>query len=222
MKSQKPKQHPTFILASTSPRRAQILREANYDFQIVPPPIDEPNDMADHVPPHAQAEALSYFKARSVAKQGVDGLILGADTIAAQGHHIFGKPADVADARHTLESLMGTSHQVITGVTLFDTRSDVRLIAHETTTVTMRKLTNEELKDFLDTGLWAGKAGAYGIQDANDPFVTDIDGSFTNVVGLPIDTVHRLMNEILDQPTAICPAATSDRNAPTTRSPGDS
>ncbi len=184
------------ILASTSARRAQLLRESGYEFEVIAPPLHEPDEMGDDVPPHARAEALSYFKARSVAKQGAQGLIIGADTVVTHQGEIFGKPQDLEDARRILRRLVGTTHQVITGLTVIDSRSGARVITHGRTNVTMRSLPDEAVESYLQGGQWKGKAGAYGIQDSGDVFIERIDGSFTNVVGLPVELLSGLLTRI--------------------------
>ena len=186
------------VLASASPRRAQLLRDAGYSFKIVTPPIPEPQTPRPGVSPAQEAEALSYFKARAVAGVVRRGLIIAADTVVAFGNEVFGKPADEADARRILTRLMGTTHQVITGVTLADAAGDQRAIAHDVTYVTMRSAldgSGDELEAYLATGAWYGKAGAYGIQDRDDPFVQTIRGSFSNVVGLPLELLGRMLAE---------------------------
>ncbi len=183
------------ILASTSPRRAELLRDAGYAFTVVTPPLHEPDQIGPGVPPAQQAEALSFFKARSVTHQVCEGLILAADTIVASAGQVFGKPADLHEARKILQALSGTTHQVVTGVTLLDAASRRRLIQHDITRVTMRTLAPEALERYLDSGAWEGKAGAYGIQDRADPFVARIQGSFSNVVGLPLELLERMLAE---------------------------
>ena len=186
---------PRLILASASPRRAELLREYGYDFEIVPSPLPEPAEFSEGSSPVERAKASGEFKARSVAAVVGEGWVLAADTIASLGGRIFGKPVDRDDARNILESLSGTTHQVITGVTLLDAASGITLIRHDSTDVTMRRLAEREIEDYLDSGAWAGKAGAYGIQDKGDAFVERIDGSFTNVVGLPMELVERMLDE---------------------------
>lgn len=175
------------VLASASPRRAQLLREYGYAFEVVQPPLEEPARLADGLSPVQLAEALSFFKARSVAETLGEGWVLGADTIATRHGEVFGKPRDRDDARRILRDISGTSHQVVTGVSLVEAGGDRRLIRHDVTTVVMRALSHRELDDYLDTNEWVGKAGAYGIQDRGDAFVERIEGSFTNVVGLPME-----------------------------------
>jgi septum formation protein len=183
------------ILASGSPRRAALLREHGYAFDVLVPLLDEPAEAAEALPPAQCAEALSYYKARSVAERVDEGIILGGDTVVAVGDSLYGKPTDRAHARRILQDLAGTTHHVITGVTLLDASTGARVIEHATTAVTMRQLSPGELEGYLDTGAWEGKAGAYGIQDRGDAFVTRVEGSFTNVVGLPMELVGRLLRQ---------------------------
>ncbi|MCK4276023.1 MAG: septum formation protein Maf [Phycisphaerae bacterium] len=191
---------PPLILASASPRRRKLLAEAGLVFEVVSPPVDEP----DHVgllPPAQRAEALAYFKARSVSQYYPGSLILGADTIVAVSGVVLGKPADQLEARRMLQTLSGTRHVVITGVALLgpDKR---RLIASETTYVTMRPMSNGEIESYIASGEWEGKAGAYAIQETADRFVVSVEGSFSNVVGLPVKLVKRMVNELWKSPDA--------------------
>jgi len=196
---------PILILASASPRRAQLLREAGYSFTVVAPPIPELEAMSPCILPAQQAEAHSYFKARAVALQRGDGLVLGADTVVACNGRVYGKPVDVDDARATLEALIGCPQDVVTGVTLLDAATRRRLIAHDTTRVIMREMPPEVLEEYLAGGDWQGKAGAYGIQDSGDRFIERIEGSFTNVVGLPMELVAAMMKQWTRQQAAPSP-----------------
>ncbi len=180
------------ILASSSPRRAELLREMGLRFEVRPPTVCEPEPRSPGQIPHHWAEALSYFKARSVAKDLRDGFVLGADTIVSLGDEIIGKPADADDARRILSALVGTTHDVITGVTLLNIATGERLIRHETTAVTLKPMFEDTLERYLESGLWEGKAGAYGIQDSGDANIEHLEGSYSNVVGLPIELVEQL------------------------------
>lgn len=186
---------PRLILASESPRRAALLRAAGYEFDVARPGIDEPDRLAGNPPPAHLAEALSYLKARSLAKGLGEGVVLAGDTVAARDGKVFGKPADRADARRILCALMGTTHHVITAVTVLDAACGRRRIAHACTAITMHRMNETELTNYLDSGEWSGKAGAYGIQDHADAFVSAIDGSFSNVVGLPMELVGEMLAE---------------------------
>lgn len=181
------------ILASMSPRRAALMREYGYEVEIVAPPIDEPNPVGRELPPAHLAQALSYFKAQAVATSLDAGVILAGDTVVALGQQIFGKAVDRADARRILTALTGTTHEVVTGVTLLDAATGERDIRHASTTVTMRQIPEDLLEAYLDSKAWIGKAGAFGIQDYNDPFVSRFEGSFTNIVGFPMTIVTSML-----------------------------
>ncbi len=187
--------HRPLILASSSPRRRTLLTEAGYEFSVIDPPIGEPERLSPDVPPTHQAEAISYFKARAVAAQLESGVVLAADTIVACRDTVFGKPIDIDDARRILSALVGEAQNVVTGVTLLDAATQKRSISHDVTTVWMRSLPDEAVERYLASRAWVGKAGAYGIQDQADPFVERIAGSFTNVVGLPMELVAPMLGE---------------------------
>ncbi len=187
-----PRQPPNLILASASPRRRQLLSDAGYAYEAIDPPFVEPDDAHPHVAPSLHAESLAFFKASSVASSCPDRPILGADTIAAYDGRIIGKPRDEEDAFRILSSLSGTSHSVITGIVLVHHASGKRLLQHDVSTVVMRKLSDEAIRAYLRSGAWHGKAGAYGVQDEDDPFVEEVIGSFTNVVGLPMELLERM------------------------------
>ena len=183
------------ILASQSPRRAELLREAGIAFEAAAPKYHEPDPGTWHLDPISYVESASFAKARSVAADHPDRLILGADTTVAIGNRMFGKPADEADAKRILCSLFGTTHRVISGVALYDSATQRRIIRHATTTCQMRAMNPGELDDYLRGRGWEGKAGAYGIQDQGDRFVTIVEGSFSNVVGLPVELVIDMLAE---------------------------
>jgi len=174
------------ILASASPRRRELLESAGYRVRVMPSPIPEPEELEGVATPVELAEGLSRFKAEHVARFVESGVLLAGDTVVAIDRTLYGKPTDRADARRIIEALAGTTHDVVTGVTLLDIESG-------RTRVTMRSLSEEEIEAYLDTGAWEGKAGAYGIQDHGDEFVTALEGSFTNVVGLPMELVERML-----------------------------
>ena len=180
------------ILASGSPRRRQLLTEAGIAFEAVQPSIAEPDEHLRDLAPAAQAEALAYFKARAVADKHPGALVLGADTLVAAGRTVIGKPADADDARRMLRSLSGTRHAVITGVALIHLDGQ-RTIASELTWVTMRPMSDEDIEDYIASGEWVDKAGAYAIQETAERFVESLEGSFSNVVGLPMELLRRML-----------------------------
>lgn len=194
---------PRFILASASPRRCELLRTHGYRFEVIPSRIDESTVPADNRSPAALAEHLSLCKARDVASRLRNGVVLAGDTIVALNDRIIGKPADREDARRILLTLTGTRHEVITGVALVNASTGAERVAHDRTVVEMRAMSDADLEAYLDGGAWRGKAGAYGIQDEGDRFVTQLEGSFTNVVGMPMALVARLLSDWGISPAAI-------------------
>ena len=182
------------VLASSSPRRRRLLGEAGFDFDVVPPFVEEPADFAPCVLPAQQAEALAYLKARSVAEGLPGACVLGADTLVAAGGEVLGKPSDRLDARRMLQGLSDSRHAVISGVALLGPGGR-RRIASEVTFVTMRPMSSMEIEEYLASGEWIGKAGAYAIQETADRFVDKVEGSFSNVVGLPIELAVEMIAE---------------------------
>jgi septum formation protein len=186
-----------------------LLKAAGFDAKVVGPPIDEPSlehapfvgrkregeESATSASPAELAQALAYFKARCVADLVREGVVLAGDTVVSLAGRLFGKPVDRNDAERILQALQGTVHQVITGVALVDARSGKRQLAHASSDVTMAKIPAKKLQDYLNTNAWQGKAGAFGVQDRDDPLVERIDGSFTNVVGMPMELVTSMLSE---------------------------
>lgn len=172
------------ILASASPRRAEILRKIGLDFTIRPSAIDEINSTA--LPPAAYAVDLARRKARAVAAEVTTGLVIGADTIVVLGNEILGKPASELEAGEMLRRLSGKTHRVFTGFALCDRPSNREAAGFEMTEVTFRSLEEAEITAYVRSGEAMDKAGAYGIQDASAVFAERINGCFYNVVGFPL------------------------------------
>jgi septum formation protein len=180
------------ILASGSPRRQSLLRDAGYAFLTLPADIDEDTYPSGLTPPQI-AEHLALAKAQGVSVLHPDDVTLGADTVVALGPRLLGKPADAADARRMLALLSGTTHHVTTGVAVIRAAAGFRRSIAITSTVQMRRLTAAEIDAYVASGQWEGKAGGYGIQD-RDPFVTHMAGSLTNIVGLPMEAATELLS----------------------------
>ena len=180
------------VLASASPRRQQLLREAGYEFAVFPANIDE--DSYPNLMPIELARHLSFEKAKAVAGRFPNDVVLAADTVVAFGDRALSKPEDAEDARRMLKLLSGTTHIVITGVTLMQKESEVQQTRAVMSAVRMRPLTPEEIDGYIASNQWEGKAGGYGIQD-QDPFVTKMSGSHTNIVGLPMELVEKMLGE---------------------------
>lgn len=186
---------PRLILASQSPYRLQLLRDAGFDAIAIPSLIDEP-DPRSFGELSAGLRHLALIKGLAVANQGVSGIVLSADTVGHVNGEVYGKPIDRSDACRMLQSISGTVHEVLTGWCLLRTSDRLAVTGCETTAITMRPWSDCELDSYLDSNEWCGKCGAYGLQWPNDPFVTSIQGSAANVIGLPIETLTRVLNEL--------------------------
>ncbi len=172
------------ILASASPRRAEILKKIGLDFAIQPSAVDEANNAA--LPPAEYAVDIARRKARTVAAEVTTGLVIGADTIVVLGNEILGKPASETEAGEMLRRLSGKTHRVFTGFALCDRPSNREATGLEMTEVTFRALEEAEIAAYVRSGAAMDKAGAYGIQDASAVFAERINGCFYNVVGFPL------------------------------------
>ncbi len=182
------------ILASASPRRQSLLRDAGYHFEVIPADIDESAHPPD-LGPADMAAYLALAKARTISSRFPDALVLAADTVVAVENRIFSKPENAAHARQMLRLLSGTTHQVITGVALCRTHPPHQQVQTIISGVRMRRLSADEIESYIATGHWQGKAGGYGIQD-RDLFVTCTEGSLTNIVGLPMETVRAMLDAV--------------------------
>jgi len=178
------------ILASSSPRRAELLRAAGINFTVRAADIDE--TIKPHELPRDYVVRLSREKAHAVARD--DELALGADTTVVINGEIAGKPADAEDAGRMLRALSGRWHEVLTGVTL--ARGGQMLSAIASTRVKFAELSDAEINWYVSTGEPMDKAGAYAIQGHASLFVERIEGNYSNVVGLPVQLVYRLARQM--------------------------
>jgi nucleoside triphosphate pyrophosphatase len=183
---------PPLILASASPRRAELLRQLRLDFQIVPSDVAEMLD--ENLSPLELCQLNAHRKARSVAKKIPDALVLGADTLVFLDHKMFGKPENLAEAKKMLLELQGRSHQVVTGVSLIHLRGHRERLFAISTDVTFRPLTAKQIEEYLAKINPLDKAGAYAIQENGELIISEISGSFSNVVGLPMEKVEAELN----------------------------
>ncbi len=179
---------PPLILASASPRRAELLRPLGLDFQAVPSDAAEIFD--EQLSPWELCQLNAHRKARVIAKKHPDALVLGADTLVFLDGEVMGKPADLADARRMLTRLQGRTHQVVTGISLIHLRAHRERTFAVSTEVTFRPLTARQIDNYLSKMNPLDKAGAYAIQEHGDLIVSEISGSFSNVVGLPVERVE--------------------------------
>jgi septum formation protein len=183
------------VLASASPRRQELLRNAGIPFEVQP--ADIPEDPLPGEPAKACAERLARGKALTVARRRPDEIVLGADTVVVVDGQLLGKPSDAADAARMLRLLSGRKHQVITGVCLV-ARGEPS-VSSETTVVTMNDLTDQDIADYVASGEPMDKAGAYAIQGIASRWIPRIEGDYGNVVGLPVALVFRMLRGINSQ-----------------------
>jgi septum formation protein len=184
------------VLASASPRRQEILRNAAIDFTVRATGV--PEEPAPGEDPTAYTLRLARAKAWAAAQLDEEAFILGADTTVVMHHHMLEKPRDEADALRMLQLLSGNSHQVITGVCLLSPeRSNGReqQVAAQSTSVQMVEITDAEIRDYVASGEPMDKAGAYAIQGRASRWISRIEGDYFNVVGLPIALVYRMLRQ---------------------------
>lgn len=200
------------VLASASPRRQELLRSAGIEFVVQPADVDETPRVGE--PARACAARLAQDKALKVWQERPQDVVLGADTIVVVEGAILGKPADAADAARMLRLLSGREHEVITGVCVVKGVSSDQWsvaskaaagiqplvasnfqIASEATLVTMCELSDAEIRDYVATGEPMDKAGAYAIQGRASRWIPRIKGDYSNVVGLPVALVYRMLRE---------------------------
>jgi septum formation protein len=177
------------VLASASPRRRELLEAAGLRFTVLPASIDE--DAVTAPTPEALARLLAEGKARAAAGAragGAPAVVLGADTVVALASgRLLGKPRDRAEAGEHLRALSGTTHRVVTGVCLLGPGPGEAEVFHAVSRVTMRALGEDEIRAYADGGEGMDKAGGYALQAGADRFVTGVEGSRSNVVGLPVE-----------------------------------
>jgi len=190
------KQPTEFILASASPRRKLLLERAGYRFEVIPSEVDEEAFDGAAMDAAETARQLALAKALDVAAGHPARLVLGADTVVDLDGRKIGKPADAEEAEAITRALFSRPHKVITGVALVCMDRGIEIAETDTTIVYPKMLTEAQIAEHIVGGNWKGKAGAYGIQESGDAFVERIEGSFTNVMGLPMERVELLLSEL--------------------------
>lgn len=180
------------ILASASPRRAELLRAAGIPFSVVAAALDERFHAGE--PPEAAVARLAEAKAGAIAAQHPEAVVLGADTTVVVGGEALGKPPDAEDAARMMRTMSGRAHHVLTGICLC--HQGRRLTHVEPTQVRMASLSEAEIAWYVGTDEPYDKAGGYAVQGLASRFIEGIEGSYSNVVGLPISSVYRLLKEL--------------------------
>lgn len=181
------------ILASGSHGRRWLMQQAGYSFDVMPSNIDEPTEARLGDCRHYVGE-LAWLKAAAVAPHVDDALIIAADTVGWLDGKVIGKPEDEADARRIIRSLSGTVHELWTGVCLWLRPDNWQFCWQERSLVRMKLLSDSEIDDYLKTRKWEGCSGAYAIELPNDPYLTVEEGSISNVIGLPMESLEKALH----------------------------
>lgn len=186
------------ILASSSPRRADVLRNAGFAFEIRPSPIDETRHL--HESAEAYVERVARAKAQAAATRarqaGEPAIVIAADTTVLVEAQFLEKPADAADARRMLRLLSGRTHEVLTALTVINIATGQESVHVEKTRVEIVKLSEEEIENYIATGEPFDKAGAYGIQGIAGRFAARINGCYFNVLGMPLSRLWTTLHEL--------------------------
>ncbi len=183
------------ILASRSPRRKELLLEAGYAFEAISPDDSAECGLCGNENPAQLVARLAYQKAANVACKVAEGLILGCDTVAECDGQILGKPRDAVHARQMLQFLSGREHRVFSGLCLWKIPGGSPQVRVATTILRMDRLSEDQLRDYVQSSQWEGKAGAFGYQDRLG-WVHIVEGSATNVVGLPMELFAEMQQEL--------------------------
>ena len=184
---------PKFVLASASPRRAEILRTVGWPFEALAANIDE-SRLAGEDPP-GYVKRVARLKAEAVALLSPGATVVGADTVVVVDGEILGKPRDEEEARRMLRQLQGRWHEVLTGVAVFNGKTGQPKVVYEVTKVRFAPMSEDEIDWYVSTGEPMDKAGAYAIQGLGARFVQGIKGEYSNVVGLPVRLLYELLRE---------------------------
>lgn len=179
------------ILASTSPRRKELLEKYNLNPIVVKSCAEE--KLRPDEGPEQIVMSLAFEKVNSISHIYANDIIIGADTIVVYENKILGKPKDEDDAYRILKTLSGKEHEVLTGICIINPEKNIKVVDYERTIVKFRKLDDEKIRDYIKTGEPLDKAGAYGIQGYGAILVDGIQGCYTNVVGLPLPKLDFLL-----------------------------
>jgi len=183
------------ILASASPRRKSLMEKAGYQFDVAVSDIDESRIRSDLLTCVQYAEKLAVAKAENVAQKYPADIVIGADTLVECRGQIIGKPSDADDARRIVTMLFSQPHQVITALAVIRLADNTRLVESDKTSIFPKQMTAEEIDTHIASGTWQDKAGAYAIQE-NDRFIQRIAGSRTNVMGMPMELLEKLLGRV--------------------------
>ena len=182
------------ILASSSPRRRELLGEAGVEFEIIAPHVDETPDMS--LTPEENARIIAELKARTISAVRRDKLVIAADTMVVLDGEMIGKPVDEADAIKMLSRLSGRKHKVVTGVAMAHAERGVWWSGVETSYTLFRDIPQEAIGDYVRSGEPMDKAGAYAVQGRAAEWIEGFEGSVSNIIGLPMEMLTRALRDL--------------------------
>jgi septum formation protein len=186
----------SFILASASPRRKELLEKAGFKFEVAVPEVDESSFYSTGIRAEEYAKRLALAKSKNIAGKFPDYFVIGADTVVDYKGEIIGKAGDEKHAEEIIQKLFSQSHKVITAVAIVKLSEGIEIVESDTTIVFPKKMSPSQITEHIKGGSWRDKAGAYAIQETGDEFVERIEGSLTNVMGLPMELLQRLLADI--------------------------
>ena len=185
-----------FILASASPRRRELLAKAGYQFKVVTSDVDENAFSTKNITSEEHVKMLALAKAKNVAEKFPDEFVVGADTVVDYHGEIIGKAFNEKHAAEITQKLFSQPHKVITGIAIIKLSDRLEIVESDTTVVFPKKMTPAQIAQHIEGGSWRDKAGAYAIQETGDEFVEKIEGSLTNVMGLPMERLAGLLKKL--------------------------
>ena len=188
----------SIVLASASPRRRQLLAEAGYEFTCFSPDIDESAFLAEGIRACDYAKRLALAKARNAAVKYPRSLVIGADTVVDFKGQIIGKTANDKEAEQITRKLFSAAHKVITAVAIVRLSDNVEIVDSDSTAVYPKRLSDGQIAEHIKSKSWRDKAGAYAIKENGDEFIEKIEGSLTNVMGLPMELLGRMLERFTD------------------------
>lgn len=184
------------VLASSSPRRRQLLAQAGYNFIVAAPRFEEPQQPGPGVSAEQFARELALGKAGSVADDFPENPVIGADTLVDCDGRVIGKARDAEHARAITAEIFSKAHKVITGLAVLRRADGVCVVESDTTVIYPRAMSSRQLDEHISRGDWQGKAGAYGIKEQDDEFIERIEGSLSNVMGMPMEMLAEILGRL--------------------------
>ncbi len=184
------------VLASGSPRRLELMSKAGYHFSVQVADVEESSDPS--LPARQLTEGNALLKAQTISATHNEAVVIGADTLVFLGSEPLGKPNSIEEAKSMLTRMVGKTHQVYTGVALLHNSTAAEHVFHVITDVTFKALNEDEISDYLQLIDPLDKAGSYAAQEHGEKIISTIDGSYTNVVGLPMDELARYLSDKFD------------------------